>query len=479
MDGSSQSTDADVEHTSFPRIASPRSTTSTTASNTGTRTRTRKPQPATPSSSVADTFSGMRKAASETLLNLQEWAKSPKHGTGNNNSFLQSPVAATLLSPCAAATANAAEDEPAVQMRFFPDTPTVADGSPKHAVHALYGSASGTFETVGVFRSSRQEESADHPGANILHEFAKPFVSCTGGSAMPPLDLSKMKHAVGRVVHGDMSGARQAWGDAAAPAFSESNEFEDSRDYENDNDEISLPSMTSLDEEAMRVRRLTSWNTNGTLDTAGTMDTFGTATSVGASFVDTNTDTAVNPFDDDGNPIDPTLIKAVNQKKRQQQRRKRVVKFDYPPISSVRECPRHDVNDLEKLFFSEAEMDQIEADRAGTETADDVEVVAVSSSASMDGAVVQTSKYASAHPPSPAVGAFSSYVPTPRMWSKKKGQGNSYFGNAESPRRAAATRRRGLGPDNGVDATQPPPNKQDPRMVKRVQIYLRERSTAA
>jgi len=58
-------------------------------------------------------------------------------------------------------------------------------------------------------------------------------------------------------------------------------------------------------------------------------------------------------------------------------RRKRVVQFHYPPVSSLRQCPRTDPKDVPNLFYSPEELDQIEYDRDETAGADDVELVAV------------------------------------------------------------------------------------------------------
>ena len=98
--------------------------------------------------------------------------------------------------------------------------------------------------------------------------------------------------------------------------------------------------------------------------------------------------------DDDGTPLPAGLIKLQQQRSQRhktrdgrggsrhhsswrRRRRRKVVQFDYPPISSLKECPRIDPRDRNLLFFSEEELDQIEADRASTKTSDDVEIVAV------------------------------------------------------------------------------------------------------
>jgi hypothetical protein len=95
-------------------------------------------------------------------------------------------------------------------------------------------------------------------------------------------------------------------------------------------------------------------------------------------------------LDDDGNLIPPVLLE--HQQRRREKRRvkrKRVVKFDYPPVSSLRECPRPDPNDLPDLFFTEEELDEIELDRENTTTADDVEIVAALAEAPSDEVTVK------------------------------------------------------------------------------------------
>ena len=110
------------------------------------------------------------------------------------------------------------------------------------------------------------------------------------------------------------------------------------------------------DDDREQIRRLCSWNT---LETVGTSLTQGSEKDKGS-----------------------TPYRA--RFRRQHQPRKRTVQFDYPVISSLKECPRPDPRDLPKLYFTEEELGQIEDDRESTYTADDVEVVCVSTSQSSD-----------------------------------------------------------------------------------------------
>jgi len=181
------------------------------------------------------------------------------------------------------------------------------------------------------------------------------------------------------------------------------------------------------------------------------------------------------------------------------------VKFDYPPISSMKQCPRTDPKEIPRLFFTEEELDQIEDDRVSTYIADDVEVVAVASSLSEDPGM------APPPPPSPCVSSPAAnefnYVGTPvRKEGKKKLQKSRSFSFHEgqnrnsaptnesetkklSRRRATPYRQRRVTDDQEkkMSATTPTrsqktvakagaPTKKSGRLVKTVQIYLRERS---
>lgn len=53
------------------------------------------------------------------------------------------------------------------------------------------------------------------------------------------------------------------------------------------------------------------------------------------------------------------------------------VQFHYPPITSVRLRPRTEEDDIKQLFFAPEELDEIEDDRSDTKAADDIETLAV------------------------------------------------------------------------------------------------------
>ena len=185
-------------------------------------------------------------------------------------------------------------------------------------------------------------------------------------------------------------------------------------------------------DEELQMRRLGSWETDGTFGTIGTYQSTTT--------IKSDDKQQTQPLDDDGNPINPRLLEKLEnaQKRSGKTKRKRLVKFDYPPVSSLRQCPRPDEEDLPNMFFSEGELDQLEDDRISTFVADDVEIVAVASSMSED--------------PKPAKSKAqlgNNYVPAPRR------------GSAAGAKPKKSSKRSG----------------DDKRLIKSVQIYLRERST--
>jgi hypothetical protein len=430
MDSSSQSADADYYGA---KIASGRQF-----------------KQSSPNAMLADTVAGMQKVASETFHNIQEWAQSPQNVSRGSTSTRQ--------------------NEPKASIKLFSDAemrPKFGESKADQPIPALFGYDLGPYEALYIYKEEKTTEDETKDGS-ILNDFTRRLSACTGG--VP--NLSKVKQAVGDV--------RAAW------ACGQGDEQEYFPQYFPH--PTSGASITSLDEEDLRVRRLTSWGTIGTIDTS-----YSEATLI------------PHQLDDDGNTIDPKILEKMMSEKRQSQR-KRTVKFDYPPISSLRECPRHDPNDLPRLFFTEEELDQIEDDRENTEVADDIEVVAVSSSISFDNpsspsfASSESGKSKQSLQKAPSVGGYASNVP--RVWSKRKG-GGTYFSFSQSqdakstsskpddsnrgrtaqrnepskPRRRAGTPRRGAGPGI-VEEREGSRKQEDQRLIKSVQIYLRERSTA-
>jgi len=270
--------------------------------------------------------------------------------------------------------------------------------------------------------------------------------------------------------------------------------YEEERN-EDDTDESITTEAFREEEERMQMRRLGSWSTLGTM---GTIDSFLSLDTIPS-----------NAFDDDGNPIDRTLLerrRQMREKLASASRKKRVVKFDYPPVSSLRECPRPDPNDLPELFFTEQELDIYEADREQTHMTDDIEIVAVGmssdsnksrSSSSEDGieycAGVVTpvndtpSAKAQVSNRSPSPHFFGNYISTPRIWTKKKQSHFSFQEQGRGLRMASPTTEKGRStpvPETvevRKTTTSPfsaPPRSPAPeRLIKSVQIMLRERSS--
>lgn len=274
-------------------------------------------------------------------------------------------------------------------------------------------------------------------------------------------------------------------------------EFDDVRSLMDDSKEE--------DEEEMQVRRLTSWATIGTNGTIGTHTSEHGTRTVGNENID-----------DFGNPIDPKILEmTITTRDKRISGRKRLVKFDYPPISQLRECPRADPSNLSKLFFTEEELDMYEHDRESTYNADDIEIVANSSSLSEDeqdilpdgSTTPSNSEYQQRFgasngsvTPQGAGAAFGNYVSTPRMWNKGSRtqtssrpsaltaaasptaipQATFFEDQASSPRgrpsgdktTAAKPKRRPTPGPHGRRKREEPE-----RLLKSVQIFLRERST--
>ena len=191
--------------------------------------------------------------------------------------------------------------------------------------------------------------------------------------------------------------------------------------------------------------------------------------------------------DDEGNPIDPALANLGKKKKKRKPRRKRVVKFAYPPIKSLRQYERPDVEDLPNLFFTEQELDQIENDRYSTMSTDDIEIVAVASKES-----------SSSQNGDDALGGMAAASSNTSKKKSKEEEHEKKYEKGFKPvkgRSLTPNRRRMSGGDSGSDKKKKASkNKQSPsksdnddtneegptsprRLVKGVQIYLRERST--
>ena len=215
---------------------------------------------------------------------------------------------------------------------------------------------------------------------------------------------------------------------------------------------------TTIDDEMNQLHRLASWGTNATTDT------FDTETYIGERGAIT---------DDDGRLIPAALLETAN-KRREKRTRTRVVRFDYPPISSLRECPRHDPDNLSDLFFTEEELDEIEADRSSAHFVDDIEIVAVASARSSESEALSVGQ-------SPRQSRSADSI------ESKKGNQGSPSALSRKPRSALPHPRRPAkgswvessssfqgGSSSGNPSSS---SRESTRLIKGVQIYLRERST--
>lgn len=209
---------------------------------------------------------------------------------------------------------------------------------------------------------------------------------------------------------------------------------------------------TAVEDEMLQMRRLASWGTNATNDTLDTETYYGEQGTV---------------TDDDGRVIPTVLLETAN-KRREKRMRTRVVRFDYPPISSLRECPRHNPDDLPDLFFTEEELDEIEADRSSAVYADDIEIVAVASAKSLDSYSLSNTPERSRSSDSfdRRGGGSGNFFPPSKLSRKPRS-------SSPHPRRPA----KGSWSEPPSDSIAKSSSREDPRLIRGVQIYLRERST--
>lgn len=208
--------------------------------------------------------------------------------------------------------------------------------------------------------------------------------------------------------------------------------------------------------EGDQMRRLSSWGTYGTLES-----------------VELNRDTRL--FDDDGRPIDPIIMEKQRENRQKNSSTKpRLVKFAYPPVTSLKQCPRLDPEDIDHLFFTTQELDQYEEDRRQTNVVDDVEIVAVSTSS---GSTDDEEEL-------PPTNKFGRYIPSPTKHKNKKNNtaaSSNQHSNAavESAPTKKPKRKPVPSSPRSPHSVSPNKGKDSRRLLKSVQIFLRERSTAA
>jgi hypothetical protein len=364
--------------------------------------------------------------------------------------------------------------------------------SPERATRTLYGAQTG-YESM----QQQNEKSANHslpknprapcsPRLRMMQDLVSPFLVCTSGAAQSvkdevepttyPVDYS-LKDRIGEPVK------ESVW--------SNWNPTIGALDHRADSFDESILTYDSEAEEQEQIRRMTSWGTMGTMGTLGTQNTALTMETTRTQETSDGTIAEAALFDDEGNAINPVLLEKAKRHREQRKKkkgRKRLVKFDYPPISSLRECPRADPADLPNLFFTEDELDQIEDDRFNTKTADDVEIVAISSIKSGDGSLSDSrdsGNDSSSSKVSPPGGSFSKYTSTPKLRNKRRPsspfprrpsalaqESNESFEceNEKPPKTPSSSKLPGSSPSASS-------SQREQRLLKGVQIFLRERST--
>ena len=407
--------------------------------------------PGSPQSSanmIMDTVREIRTAASGTIASLREWAQNqnldvdlrliPTTKSDDRQDFMV-PWPRPPPSPLMRATEEA-----------MPQRTSTSNHSKKF-----------DFDSQNQRRTDTQALQKGTKNT-LLQDLAWPFMACGAGMTenFPNRDeivphIRKVKDAVSKAVNGDIKAANDIWRFAT----------------NHDDDNASVQSFDTLQEENNQIRRLASWGTANTSGTGGTYDTG--INSLGTEV--TPKEIRIGVADDDGNAIDPYLLEKT-QKTMEKRRRRKIVKFDYPPIKSLRQCPRPNPEDLPELFFTEHELDQIEDDRYSTMSTDDVEIVAVASKNSDQSeplpakfnnyAGTPKGKRSPAFPEGVPPGTSSGRDPPESGWKTPKGRPSTPY----------------RGRQNDNDSTHSATVRSsggEKRLVRGVQIYLRERSTGA
>ena len=396
-----------------------------------------------------DTVNDLRSVASGTLTSIQKWAQS-KNLEDLGFSKAKSDDDAGFLAPWP-------RPPPSPLMKAN------SEAAPKRSVDD---------EVKPTNKQSRDDsQSVEQP--SLLQDLTWPLTACSsevtanlpGREQLSP-HMKKVRESVFKAVNGDIKGASDVW------KFS---------GFDKEDDIISTGSFDTLQEESNQIRRLASWNTINTMATNGTNGTYETDVSLGTE-EGPPVGIKIGVTDDDGNAIDPYLLSKTQQTrdKRKPRRREKVVKFDYPPIKSLRTCPRPNPEDLPDLFFTEIELDQIEDDRYSTMSTDDVEIVAVdnkgpehhteASKFSKYMTSLKSQKGAKFADSSPSRhSAVDGRDPPEAGWRSIKERASTPM-----PRRSDGDR------DSQISSAMPPKSPMSSeRLVKGVQIYLRERSTGA
>lgn len=347
--------------------------------------------------------------------------------------------------------------------------------SPERAARVLYG-AQTNYETTSRYERKPSLKNSISSRLSLVQDLVSPFMVCGGTQAVSD---DKIITVTTKTKSKSDKQPAESWNPVIAILDKRADSY----------DESILTLDTQGEEEMDQIRRLSSWGTMGTMTTVLTQETA--------------IDSTIMVHDDDGNEIPAVLLgkaKKRHEERKRSKGRKRLVQFDYPPISSMRECPRANPEDLPNLFFTEEELDQIEDDRHNTEIADDVEIVAVSSVNSQDdsfsdgredgiyGTRAKSSTRISllqeeSSELTPSGASFSNYASTPKLRGKQRSRsphpGRRRFGSQSSSGSPPKSRGFYWGgkPSSSSSSSDVPESVKEQRLIKGVQIFLRERST--
>lgn len=409
---------------------------------------------------LSDAVIGIKEAASDTYKNVRDWANSP-NGIVPTNNFFASPKCTD-------------RDDP----KHTHYSGNLLDG---HSDQIKKQDSRNITSSTGCLAKQQSTRTIPlSPARSLIQDLVSPFLACG-------------------VYSDDQLCTQEISKEEMRKKLAMNNIGIFHRSFTDNQTVASLDSQA--EEEMLQLHRLTSWGTTGTLGTATTYDTATSASLdsiapghsterpiIGSSVVASRSlSSGVVIQDDDGNIIPAELIEHAQRRREQRRtRRKRVVTFDYPPISALRECPRPNPEDLPKLFFTEEEMDEIEADRSSMNIADDVEIVAIATPSKDDSLSSQedwnmskqVNKFGSPEKLSLNVG-FGHDVSPSKTVTKKRPQSPHPRKAHEPPNRESALAAK-RPPRLATSATSPTSDsspKVESRLLKGVQIYLRERST--
>jgi len=309
-------------------------------------------------------------------------------------------------------------------------------------------------------------------------------------------------------------------GSAVEHCIDQINKLTDTNTGDDENEELErrrrfeitrMPSLDTIDQQLMnevdRLDRMNSWETAGSFNTMNTAATGNTTDTADLSLV-----SEVVNMDDDAVPAasyerqpqiskssqdedsillseielnthisksrSTTTKKKPNSKKKKG--RKRAVNFQYPPISSMKECPRVTEEERKSLFFTAAELDEYEHDRKYN-LCDDIEVVAVEFSDDSDeedesGSDEGGDLQAKSSQGNSTTSSLKPSLRTGKYFKAVLGDGGGNGGaaastrdakNAISPQSSKGGSSRGTGKSS---------RNSNSGRIKGVQIYLRQRS---